>query len=649
MRFRVLKVARLVSTFCSLLCAGVAGAGFGGTDLFLPSVGAKPGVPPSVWYTTVWVHNPNATAANVTFYLLERQANLSPMAFTDTIQGGDTARYENAIQLMFGKQTFGALRLTSNVRIMAGSRIYSQSGELVDSVGQYFAATPASFAIGVGQSTELLGVYGTLPSADSTFRYNFGFVETTGVGSCQVKVTAKTASGVKVGEKTYAVKQWEQMQKAFKDEFPSVSTSNARLTVAVTSGTGKVIGFGSGVANGSQDPTTFEMAFRDELLAENSSGSGLTQVAHDTTLTGAGTSASPLGLAAGAVGKAKLAAPGGTTGQSLVTDGKDLFWRSIGFTLPYKGTGSSASNTELFFINNTGDGRAMQLKAEIDTALWVNSTYGLAIDARSTNYHGVHGMTSSSDRAGLLGTTSIASGYGVHGDNASALTTGWVASSESGVMGQSWAPNGIGTIGIAHQGSGAVGIYGNSNNGWAGKFSGKVSVIGAFSKSSGSFKIDHPLDPEGKYLYHSFVESPDMKNVYDGNVVTDERGFATVSLPDWFEALNRDFRYQLTVLGGGIEWVLARVAREISGNAFVIQTSAPGTKVSWQVTGIRQDAWANAHRIQVEEEKPQSERGTFIHPEVFGQPEEKGVEWAIHPALMRQSKADRDGATNLKR
>ena len=83
--------------------AQTALASFTGTDVFLPSVGANPGTPPAVWYTTVWVHNPNATAANVTFYLLERQANPTPMTFTDTIQPGDTARYENAVQLMFAQ------------------------------------------------------------------------------------------------------------------------------------------------------------------------------------------------------------------------------------------------------------------------------------------------------------------------------------------------------------------------------------------------------------------------------------------------------------------------------------------------------------------------------------------------------------------
>lgn len=299
----VARSVRFVLVFLTLVAAAAALAGFPGTDVFLPSVGAKPGVPPAVWYTTVWVHNPNATPANVTFHLLERQANPAPLTFTDVVPAGDTRKYDNAIQLMFARQTFGALRVTSNVKIVAGSRIYSQTGPLDDSVGQFFAGVPAAFAIGAGQSTELLGVYGTQPSADSTFRYNFGFVEVTGTGTCTVKVSAKDATGASVGSKSYTVRQWEQLQKGFKDEFPTLSTQNARLTVEVTGGSGKVIAFGSLVANGSQDPSTMEMSFRDELLG----GGGTTSVVHDGTLVGDGTASQPLGLADDAVTVGKIA------------------------------------------------------------------------------------------------------------------------------------------------------------------------------------------------------------------------------------------------------------------------------------------------------------------------------------------------------
>src|SRR5262245_711847 len=78
---------------------------------------------------------------------------------------------------------------------------------------------------------------------------------------------------------------------------------------------------------------------------------------------------------------------------------------------------------------------------------------------------------------------------------------------------------------------------------------GSLRVEGPIDKQGGGFKIDHPLDPANKSLSHSFVESPDMKNIYDGVTVLNERGDAVVELPDWFEALNRDFRYQLTAVG----------------------------------------------------------------------------------------------------
>jgi hypothetical protein len=146
--------------------------------------------------------------------------------------------------------------------------------------------------------------------------------------------------------------------------------------------------------------------------------------------------------------------------------------------------------------------------------------------------------------------------------------------------------------------------------------SGNVNITGSLSKGSGSFKIDHPLDPEHQFLYHSFVESPDMMNLYNGIVSLDESGEAKVSLPDWFEALNRDFRYQLTAIGSPGPNLF--IAREIQNNAFMIAGGKPGMKVSWEVTGIRKDPYANKHRIPVEEEKPAFLKGTYLYPDVYG-------------------------------
>jgi len=51
----------------------------------------------------------------------------------------------------------------------------------------------------------------------------------------------------------------------------------------------------------------------------------------------------------------------------------------------------------------------------------------------------------------------------------------------------------------------------------------------------------------------------------------------------------------------------------------------PRTRVSWQVTGIRHDAFAEQHRIPVEEDKAADARGRYLHPVEHGQPAEKRI------------------------
>jgi len=151
-------------------------------------------------------------------------------------------------------------------------------------------------------------------------------------------------------------------------------------------------------------------------------------------------------------------------------------------------------------------------------------------------------------------------------------------------------------------------------DGVAGEFFGHVKVNGELQKMSGSFVIDHPLDPANKLLVHSFVESPDMKNIYDGVAVLDSKGEAVVILPDWFEALNKDFRYQLTCIGA---WAQVYISQEVKSNKFKIAGGKPGMKVSWMVTGIRKDPWAEQNRIQVEKEKSPNDKGKYLYQEYY--------------------------------
>ena len=274
---------------------------------------------------------------------------------------------------------------------------------------------------------------------------------------------------------------------------------------------------------------------------------------------------------------------------------------------------------------------------------YTNSAKGTGVagnaNATSGQTTGVTGVSTSTSGTGVLGNATAASGntFGVFGQTASPTGngTGGYASATSGLA--------IGVVGLTNSPAGVGGVFTNLGGGKSavlignganyaqvfivdasgnGNFAGNLNVTGKLTKGSGSFKIDHPLDPANKYLSHSFVESPDMMNVYNGNITTDRRGLATVTLPDYFEALNGDFRYQLTVIG---QFAQAIVAKKIAANRFVIRTSRPHVEVSWQVTGIRHDAYANSYRIPVEEDKGVGEQGYYLHPEVFGQPESKSI------------------------
>jgi hypothetical protein len=164
----------------------------------------------------------------------------------------------------------------------------------------------------------------------------------------------------------------------------------------------------------------------------------------------------------------------------------------------------------------------------------------------------------------------------------------------------------------------------------AGDFYGDVYVHGNIKVDGAkNFVIDHPLAPADKYLYHASVESSELKNFYDGVVTLDRRGRAVVELPEWFGALNKDFRYQLTPIGA--PGPTLHIAKEIAGNQFTIAGGAAGMKVSWLVTGIRQDRWANANPLAVEVAKPSGERGRYLNPEVWGQPADSSVEYGRYP------------------
>jgi hypothetical protein len=293
-------------------------------------------------------------------------------------------------------------------------------------------------------------------------------------------------------------------------------------------------------------------------------------------------------------------------------------------------TGDSSAT---FGVGVRGVANADFAVAVVGTSSTGDSGIGVNGEAKGESGVGVKGVARGlggvgvSARGAFVGISAQSdTGTGVY---ATAPTTGVYGQSEkasatedAGVVGSATENNGIGVRGVANVGTNAWAINGQSTNGYAGYFQGKVHITGALTKGSGSFKIDHPLDPANKYLSHSFVESPDMMNVYNGNVTLDDAGEAVVELPAWFEVLNRNFRYQLTCIGS---FAPVYVAEEVSDNRFRIAGGSPGMKVSWQVTGIRQDAFAKAHPIVVEEEKPAEEKGFYLHPKELGQPDSLAI------------------------
>jgi hypothetical protein len=376
----------------------------------------------------------------------------------------------------------------------------------------------------------------------------------------------------------------------------------------------------------------------------------LTGVAHDTTLQGNGTLASPLGVAV-----PLILSGSGANGNATIT-------------------ATNTSGVGAVGIRGVG-GSGMGIHFGVPTGVIGESNTGVGVLGNSNDFNGVIGRSNSMDsmNAGVEG--SCANCNGVRGEGLAGVSgkgsdrvgsfVGVGVDGRGGDSSVGIAGNGVfAEGGDSNNGEGGEGIFtrGGEGNGAgnksgtgiravsgivvngatagpAGRFLGDVQITGNMSATGTKmFKIDHPIDPENKYLNHAAIESSEVLNIYSGNITTDQNGDATIALPDWFEALNTDFRYQLTVIG---TFAQAIVASKMKGNRFVIKTTAPNTEVSWQVTGVRSDAGMKKYPFKVEETKTERERGHYLTPEVFNQPEEKSIEWALHPEMMQKLKQRR--------
>jgi hypothetical protein len=273
----------------------------------------------------------------------------------------------------------------------------------------------------------------------------------------------------------------------------------------------------------------------------------------------------------------------------------------------YGTTGTGGNGAGVFGSNTNGAG------------VWGRSTNGgsgVYGEAQWPGGKGVYGFNSNSNSSGVYGQADAAGGVGVFGTSTN--NTGVYGSSGSrlGVWGNTNGTNGN-----------AAAVYGDNgqrNDGsWAGYFNGPLGTSGRVLAPASALFIDHPLDPQHKYLQHSLVASPEMLTIYSGTITVDDNGEAIVTLPSYFEALNQDYRYQLTAVGAPGPNIY--IAEEIKNNRFKIAGGSPGAKVSWQVTGVRHDAFATQNRIQAEEAKPADQRSRYLNPGAYGQADNMSI------------------------
>jgi hypothetical protein len=575
----------------------------------------------------------------------------NPVATTKLILGpGESSTIQDPLRALFGMGTAsGSLRLVSTTDVFAEihANADDSTGPWPGGAGAAFEGVPAAFGIANGQASTLLGVVQTTNEG-----YRFSAVETSGQPAT-LDVSLLNDAGDVLASRVYDLPAHGEIEGTLADLSTTPATLiSGRLKVEVTDGGGSILAYGLRTSALSANAAGFAMAVSDDVLVNpftsvtslNALTGGVTlapgpNVTITTTPTGGGqpggtitvdtpsyTAGNGLDLAAHqfSLSSAYRLPQGCSGGQLAAWNG--AAWVCVNDTTYTAGTGLSLSGSQ-FDVAFGGSGSAGTASRSDHTHVgqtWSTSS-GVVLTMFDSDplSRAVQVASAGTDfnAAALYGaiTSTTGSSVGVFGSTSSS------DGSAAAVFGQAVSAGAAKAVWGLAGGANTYGVFGQAGatGSWAGYFQGNVYVNGTLSKAAGSFKIDDPIDPANKFLYHSFVESPDMMNIYNGNVVTDARGIAVVTMPAWFEALNRDFHYQLTVIG---QFAQAIIAREITGGTFTIQTDKPNVKVSWQVTGVRQDPYANAHRIPVEEDKPADERGYYLHPELYGLGSDRSID-----------------------
>ncbi|MEA1875052.1 MAG: hypothetical protein U9N51_11610 [Bacteroidota bacterium] len=265
---------------------------------------------------------------------------------------------------------------------------------------------------------------------------------------------------------------------------------------------------------------------------------------------------------------------------------------------------------------------------------------------------GVHG--SISQGVGVQGETDDMSQSGVVGINYAAINAGSaigvLGDGNTGVWGQTVDGSGYGVYGLNGSASTTENNIGTGGDGtWLGVYgvTSDPTGYGVYSDgnfaSSGtkSFVIDHPTDPENKILKHFCMESPEVLNLYRGNVMLDANGEAVVELPDYFESINKNFSYNLTPIGVPVNLY---IKQKIENGEFVIAGGESNMEVSWTVYAERNDKYVQEYPESKQVEVDKRQPGKYLRPELYGQGKEK----SIFPQHSKQEKLELKGENRGK-
>lgn len=297
----------------------------------------------------------------------------------------------------------------------------------------------------------------------------------------------------------------------------------------------------------------------------------------------------------------------------------------------------SAFNT--FSSSNTFNQHTWMTSAGFSEYVTINNRLGVG----SSNTH----------NDALLFVTSLAL-TPIQAQHSSTLTgsraiLGWATATSGntrGVYGRADSPGGFAVYGfVPTQGMNPVGVLGEGGVGRYGVYS-----IGPFAASgSKAFQIDHPDDPENKYLMHYSAESPEVINFYRGTVQLDDAGEALVKLPHYFAKINKGPSYTLTAIGAPMPSLHIAVeiseesllAGEAAGPAdaaptcwFRIAGGAPRGRVSWRVEAERNDLWMRIAGAEVEADKPEPHKGTYLDPSLYNLGRERALTYDPNPPQL---------------